>query len=546
MRKWRLLTAALDPADPRPLYMQLSNAIAEDIRKGRLKPGDPLPGTRVLAQQLRIHRNTAIAGYQELIAQGLVSARSGGGTFVATVVPPLAGPGRIALRSGRPTFPVASPIPPVPMTPPDPGGPLTLVRAIPDVRLLPAEALSRAFRRAISRHGRKLLGYADPRGHPLLRQGLATMLSHARGLPTSKDDLVVTRGSQQAVYLDRAGAPLGGGRGRRRGAGKPPRLARAPAARDRAGTRAGGRGRAGRLRPRGAPRPAEAARRLRDPAPPVSHQHRDERGAPRTPRSSRAEAPLRDHRGRLRPRVPLRGSARPPIAAGPDAENVLYVGTLSKVLAPGLRVGFVLAPPEIRERLVSLRAVCDMQGDTAVECAVAELFEDGELVRHVRRMSRIYLRRRDALAEALQRMLGGAVSVRVPQGGMALWVRVADDIDLPAWERAGESLGVVFRGAGMFDFAERPRPFLRLGFTYHDESEPPGSREPDGPRPRSDPDRPARSLTRAQRPSYAAFSFAMSSFTICSIAFATRFTRATSLSASISSMTRGTICQQRP
>jgi GntR family transcriptional regulator/MocR family aminotransferase len=181
--------------------MHLSNAIAEDIRKRRLKAGDPLPGTRVLAQQLRIHRNTAIAGYQELIAQGLVSARSGGGTFVAApVVPPLAAAGHTGLRSGRPTFAVASPIPPVPMTPPDPGGPLTLVRAIPDVRLLPAEALSRAFRRAISRHGRKLLGYADPRGHPLLRRGLATMLSHAWN-PTSQDELVVTRGSQRAIYL---------------------------------------------------------------------------------------------------------------------------------------------------------------------------------------------------------------------------------------------------------------------------------------------------------------------------------------------------------
>ena len=87
------------------------------------------------------------------------------------------------------------------MTPPDPGGPLTLVRAIPDIRLLPAEALAQAFRRALSRHGRKLLGYADPRGHPHLRQGIATMLSHARGIPTSKDAVLVTRGSQLALYL---------------------------------------------------------------------------------------------------------------------------------------------------------------------------------------------------------------------------------------------------------------------------------------------------------------------------------------------------------
>ncbi len=160
-----------------------------------------------------------------------------------------------------------------------------------------------------------------------------------------------------------------------------------------------------------------------------------------------------------------------PIAAGPDAGNVLYIGSLSKVLAPGLRIGFVVAPPDVRDRLVSLRRLCDLQGDTVVECAVAELVEDGELVRHVRRMSKIYSLRRDALAEALQQSLGDVLRFRVPEGGMALWTEVAEDVDLPAWERASEALGVLFRGAGMFDFARRPLPFLRLGFTYHDESE---------------------------------------------------------------------------
>ena len=83
MRKWDLLTLALEPRRGSPLFLQLSNALADDIRTGRLKPGDALPGTRALAARLRVHRNTVIASYQELIAQGLVRARHGGGTFVA-------------------------------------------------------------------------------------------------------------------------------------------------------------------------------------------------------------------------------------------------------------------------------------------------------------------------------------------------------------------------------------------------------------------------------------------------------------------------------
>lgn len=144
---------------------------------------------------------------------------------------------------------------------------------------------------------------------------------------------------------------------------------------------------------------------------------------------------------------------------------------MSKVLAPGLRIGFIVAPPLLLEQLANLRAVCDMQGDALVECAVAELFEDGELLRHVRRMRTIYARRRDALAAALKQRLGEALSFRTPDGGMALWTKVADGIDVGAWERAGEKLDVLFRGAGIFDFFGREQSFLRLGFTYHNEAE---------------------------------------------------------------------------
>jgi GntR family transcriptional regulator / MocR family aminotransferase len=82
MRKWELLTRTLDARRRSPLYLQLSNAFADDIRKGRLKPGEALPGTRVLAEQLGVHRTTVMSAYQELVAEGLARTRTGGGTFV--------------------------------------------------------------------------------------------------------------------------------------------------------------------------------------------------------------------------------------------------------------------------------------------------------------------------------------------------------------------------------------------------------------------------------------------------------------------------------
>jgi GntR family transcriptional regulator/MocR family aminotransferase len=201
MRKWELLTSALDPRCDTPLFLQLSDVVGDAIRDGRLKPDDPLPGTRPLATRLHVHRNTIIAGYKELIAQGLVSTRHGGGTFVAGRAPSTLSAPVASASSRAPSYAVAPPLPTPPMIPPDPGGALMMFRGVPDVRLLPAEALARGFRRALSRHGRRLLSYGDPRGHAHLRGELATLLSHTRGLSTAIDDIVVTRGSQQALDL---------------------------------------------------------------------------------------------------------------------------------------------------------------------------------------------------------------------------------------------------------------------------------------------------------------------------------------------------------
>ena len=150
-----------------------------------------------------------------------------------------------------------------------------------------------------------------------------------------------------------------------------------------------------------------------------------------------------------------------PLAAADRHAVVVYIGTLSKILAPSLRLGFIVAPPSLVERA---RRDCasriDRQGDQVVECAVAELIEDGELQRHVRRMRRIYQGRRDALVALLHKRLGGALSFTVPAGGMALWAQAASDIDVDGWAARALGRGVLFNSAARFAFDGKPRPAL--------------------------------------------------------------------------------------
>jgi GntR family transcriptional regulator/MocR family aminotransferase len=158
--------------------------------------------------------------------------------------------------------------------------------------------------------------------------------------------------------------------------------------------------------------------------------------------------------------------------ASVDADVVAYVGTLSKVLAPGLRLGYLAARPEIVERAARTRSYVDRCGDQLMERAVAELIEDDWLGRHVRRVRREYHARRDALVSELGRRLGGALSFRVPEGGMALWAKVtAPGVSSEAWAARALERGVLVHAGRRFRFDGRDAPFLRLGFAPLDARE---------------------------------------------------------------------------
>jgi len=160
-----------------------------------------------------------------------------------------------------------------------------------------------------------------------------------------------------------------------------------------------------------------------------------------------------------------------PLASADTAGTVIYVGSLSKTLAPGLRLGYIVASHQVIAHLTEYRSLLDTQGDGVLESAVAELIEDGEVQRHVRRSRRIYRARRDAMATLLTSKLGEAVQVAVPVGGTALWVRIAADVDAEQWCRAAAARDVIFETGDRFTYDNETLPYIRLGYAGYREAE---------------------------------------------------------------------------
>jgi GntR family transcriptional regulator/MocR family aminotransferase len=188
----------------RAVYLQISELIATEIRRGRLQPGTALPGTRELAKQLGVNRKTAVLAYEELLAQGWLEAQTTCGTFVSSQLPEST-PMAFAPAAGSPVeapgFRWQDPFEPEQPLIATPGA-LVFNDGTPDARLAPVATLASAYRRVMQGRGRRnQLGYDSPLGSLSLREALSRMLNQDRGLSTTPASICLTRGTQMALYL---------------------------------------------------------------------------------------------------------------------------------------------------------------------------------------------------------------------------------------------------------------------------------------------------------------------------------------------------------
>jgi GntR family transcriptional regulator/MocR family aminotransferase len=144
--------------------------------------------------------------------------------------------------------------------------------------------------------------------------------------------------------------------------------------------------------------------------------------------------------------------------------RVIYVGSLSKLLLPALRIGYIAAPPPLIDAIAHQVSLIDGMGNSFTEDAAAELIESGELRRHARKATQVYAERRAHFATALGELLGGRAEFRVPDGGLAFWLRFPEADMLDRIERAAPALGLRFANSRSFATSDRVDRGLRLGF----------------------------------------------------------------------------------
>jgi len=440
---------ALDRSSGLPITGQIADAIRAAILDGRLAAGARLPSWRDLAAQLGVARGTVKAAYERLIDEQLITGHGAAGTRVAA----------------RPPLPPGAPS--APETPPLPAFyrdfesiPLPFQMGVPAQDAFPYAHWSRLMARAARTAAAAPVGYPDPRGLPALRREIAGYLALARGIACSPAQIIVTAGFGGALNLAIRTLKLEGSEAWFEEPGFPvTRIAL-----ELAGV---------------TPRPVP----LDDEGLDVAAGMRAVFGARMALVTAGQHAPTGvtlslarrlalldwaqrsdgwiiedDYLGELQ----LKGRAAPALASLDRAGRVLHIGTFSKTITPGLRLGFLVVPPALAEQFGTAAACLAPAPAAAIQRAVADFIAEGHFLRHLRRMKRLYAARREALVTALRQAVPTGCTVR--QGGLAVLLGLpdgTDDLDI--------ARGAVLRGLAPVPLSPwwgiAPKPGLVLGVT---------------------------------------------------------------------------------
>lgn len=462
---------ALDRDVALPLQEQIAAYFRSAVLHGRLRAGTRVPSSRALAADHGVARITAVQAYDRLVAEGYLVARAGSGLFVADSIPEhLARPVAPAARRERPrAAPQLRQVPP-PAMPPRPLEVLPLSVGIPALDHFPWTDLARITARIHRERPVEALGYCDPRGELVLRQAIADYLGAARGVACTAEQVLVVAGSQQgidlsarvlaspgeAVWVEEPGYPAG--RAALQAAGL--ELVPVPVDGDGIDVAAGVR-----LRPR--------ARLVL-----VSPSHQYPLGVPLSlgrrlallDWAAGADAWIieDDYDGEYR----YSGRPLAPLHTLDHGNRVLYLGTFSKVLAPALRIGYLVVPLAVMDRFVALKAASDRHAPGLTQRVLARFMTEGRLAAHLRRMRTLYAGRRAALLEAIRTEAAGLLAAEgATEAGLHLVTRLLVPGDDVAMSRRAQELRVHASPLSTYYAGLRRQRGFVLGFASTPEAE---------------------------------------------------------------------------
>lgn len=473
-----------------PLYLQLEAEIIKLICRGILKPGQMLPASRDLAQGLQLNRKTVIATYEQLNAKGWVETRERSGVYVSSTLPgtsrrTVSGNAGTLVRNRQPAYPLIKKrasegqsitVPNTERNPPV--APRILYKiddGFPDARIAPIAQLAREYRRlGKSRLTNQFLMYGPEQGSDRLRAELADFLNRTRGMQITAKEILVTKGTQMAIYLatqllispgDTVFVPEPG----YFDANQTFKLAGAnlefiPVDKDGMDV-----DRIEQLCKKKTPKMIYI----------IPHHHR-----PTTVTLS-AERRMRlmnlahkygfalleddydfDYHFTSKPLLPM--------ASQDTGSHIIYVGSFCKSIAPGIRIGFMVAPESVITEAAAIRRLIDRQGEQLLEEAIAELLSTGEIFRHIKKSHKIYLARLENTCRLMHEELGEYLTFERPNGGLAIWATYRKNISASAVSINAGKLGLKISDGRNYFFDTKtttPDNFIRVGYCSLDETE---------------------------------------------------------------------------
>lgn len=452
LRPWKL-EIRIDKHVDKAIYLQIADAIVADIQVGRLSSGSVLPGSRSMAEYLGVNRNTVVEALNVLINEGWLVSKERKGTFVSGVLPILStqSTGLAGVKMAiieKEYYQVSF----------DDGH--------PDSQIAPVAALARAYRQIFNRKSKwQMMGYANEFGDESFRKAIANMLNHQRGMQVDDQEMCVTRGSQMAMYLtaqcllspndyvmiedpgykpawkafERAGATL-----------LPLRI-------DSDG-----------LLIEDVVRYLEVYDTIKAIYITPHHQY---------PTTVTLSLQRRLELIRLSNMYgftiieddydnEFHFGYRPilPLSSYSELKNYVYIGTMSKVVAPALRIGYLVSKnASLIEKIGALRKIIDVQGDSIMEQAVLQLIEDGTIKRHLKKAQAYYKDKRNFTNGLLEKHLKEKIDYVIPEGGMAFWIVPKMEVDWAAADKQlrSRSVKIILPDAYSFD---KPVKGMRLSY----------------------------------------------------------------------------------